>query len=111
MSEPLANPTLVLGLGRFGHEVCALLVRETGAQAPPNLVVLEAGVGPTTSDASAEASDASADGPWLSSIADEAATAALLERLRELARGLLDLKLRVATTGATDPPQPGMTRR
>jgi hypothetical protein len=96
MSDPLANPTLVLGLGRFGREVCALIVREAGEAAPPNLVVIRAGVGPDVSPESVQAIR------WIPSIADAAAISGLLDNVCDAARGLLDLKLRVETTGAGD---------
>ena len=96
MTDPLANPTLVLGLGRFGRDVCALLVREAGDAMPPNLVVQRAEVGPSREG------DGAGAGGWISSTADEAGIGLLLDRAREAARGLLDLKQRVETTGAGD---------
>ncbi|MGC4117062.1 MAG: hypothetical protein QM765_21375 [Myxococcales bacterium] len=98
MSEPLANPTLVLGLGAFGREVCALLVRDhrltpssvegppsSVEGVPPNLVVLRAAL-------SAQETD----------VHDEASLGVLLDEVHAVARRLLDLKQRVETTGASD---------
>jgi len=90
LTEPLANPTLVLGLGRFGREVCALLVRDAADVPPANLVVQQVGLG------------AGAPAPSLASAADEEGLAAVLEAVHAAARGLLDLKQRVETTGAGD---------
>ncbi|HEY3448142.1 MAG TPA: hypothetical protein VGK67_17425 [Myxococcales bacterium] len=99
MSEPLANPTLVLGLGAFGREVCALLVRDTADPStglgtglpPPNLVILRANLG-----ANEEGQPRSLDAK------DEAGLGKLLGEIHDAARSLLDLKQRVETTLAGD---------
>lgn len=90
MSEPLANPTLVLGLGAFGREVCALLVRDTADVPPANLVVVQVALG------------AASGLPRTLEAGDEESLGRLLGEIHDAARSLLDLRQRVETTAAGD---------
>ena len=107
MGNPLANPTLVLGLGRFGREVAALLLRQASDKAPANLVVVRvaAGAGPEPGEeggAPDSGDEAPAPAALRVALPDEQAAAGLFARVDREARRLLDLKHRVETTGAGD---------
>ncbi len=109
MDLPLANPTLVLCLGRFGGEVAALLQRQADDRPPPNLIVLRAAVaegprGGVELSPAREVSEGPAHPEPLDSLGapDDEGARRLLEKLHAEARRLLDLKQRVETTGAGD---------